>query len=253
MLKKTPLMIALVLAVLFSGLVPGGAKAGPTALVWFVHGISGLDVGQTTMQYPVDVWVEGVGCVLKNFMFMNTAGPFALPSGNFNVLYSPANIANPCSQAAVLSAPLYLIDNGAYTVIAHLSEGGGATVSTTRNIVTRTTNQNGKSRFTFVNAAASGPIDVFARPHLRQSILVANDLANGQSVIFSAKAGKWKYWFTDASSTYVLHGPMLLQTRTANAYFFFLVGSAANGYYTASYSVNTRLIMPSPINWVPLP
>ncbi len=256
MLKKTSLMIALILAVLAGGVFPGGAQAapdGPTALIWLVHGVNGLDMGNTVSQYPLDIWVEGVGCIVKNTMFMNVAGPYRLPSGNFRVRYSVANLANPCSTTPLLETNLYLIDNGAYNIVAHLGAGGGLALSSFRVNLTRTTNNNGKARFNIANTTSLAAIDVFARPYLRKADVIANDLGNGQMLSFLGKSGKWKVWFTDASGVTTLNGPMLLQTRSSYAYFIFLVGSATNGFYTISFSANTRRIIPTDINWQPLP
>ncbi len=241
MSRKVLFMVMLIAIVLISAGTPLPASAGGAARIWLVHGIHGQDVGQAAVQYPLDVWIDGAGCVSRNLVFMGVKGPIAVPPGTLTIKYSPASKASPCSQPAVFTGSISVEGGGAYSVVTYLNGAGAQTVSTYPMDLSRSTRNNGKARYTFVHAAYSGAVDVFKRQKgTTKNVLAVNDLYNGQAASYMDRSGQWKYWFNAADSGAVLHGPMVLNTKTHYAYFIFLVGSANHGHFTASFSVSTK-------------
>jgi hypothetical protein len=243
-MKKTIIYVAVMLAIIISSIGPIQAKAAPdgTALIWLVHGVNGRDKSSDFMQYPVDISIDAVGCVRSNMMFMGTSGPIAIPSGPHTISVSPAN-PSPCSQAAFAGVPFNFEAGQAYSVVFHLDSAGNRVVSVILMDLTHNTSYNGKSRFTVMNAAYSPPVDLFIRlkkTNRTQTTKIANDMYKTQYIVYMGRSGSWKWWFTDASGANYILAPVLWNTQTHYAYFVFLVGSAANGYYTASFSVKTN-------------
>ncbi len=242
MMKKKLVFLAIILTVALAGLVPGAAMAASGSRLWLVHGVNGLDMGSAAMQYPVDIAVDELGCVAPRMMFMRATGGWALSAGWHTVTISPAN-ASPCSQAPIATANLYFDPGVPFTVVFYLNSAGAPTISNLPMDLTHKTSYNGKSRFTVMNAAYSAPVDLFIRlknGNRTQTVKIANDLGSGQSLTYMGRSGSWKWWFTDAASANNILAPVLWKTRTHYAYFIFLVGSPANGYYTASFSINTK-------------
>jgi hypothetical protein len=238
--KKTSLITFLILALLASAIVPQKASAaGPTA-IYIVHGINGVDMGQTAMEYDVDVWISGVGCVRSRLQFLGVIGPFNLASGNYTIAFSPANLALPCSNAPLVSGVFFFDNLRFYTVIMHLNTLGAPVISSYVHDVYHTTNNNGKARITVVHAANAGPVDVYLKPNAKPTVRIAHYLSNGNSSMIKAFAKKMKLWMTWPDSTAVIYGPMYLQTAKFYHYFIYLVGSTTNGLYTTSFSVYTR-------------
>lgn len=236
--QKTILFAALALTLLVAGFAPMTARALPPALIYVVHGINGLDMGQPLMQYPLDVSISGVGCVLSNFMFMRSAGPISVEPGNYTINFSPAS-ATPCSNPAILTRTFFVEYDKVYTVVAHLDAGGAPTASQFWFDVSHTTSDNGKSRFTIVNAAWGPTVDAYAKLKKKPTSVKLSGLTNGGGITFQGKAGNLKLWFTPTGSSSRLYGPMDMKTAKFHHYFIALVGSATNGYYSASFSVNT--------------
>ena len=257
-MKRQIWFVALIIVIVLAALAPATAMAADPAgrprrgrvapgrvapaqtRIWLVHGISGLDMGSAYMQYPLDFKVDGVGCY-PNMMFTRTFGPIKLQQpGTYAVSISAANPGAPCSSAPIAVVPVTLQRGEGFTVVAHLDAAGVRRLTPYWMELGRTTNLNGKSRFNAANTALIGPVDLIIRPQGRRDLVAANDLYNPGMINFNARSGQWKWWFTDSAGTTTLLGPMVLNTKTHFAYFFFLVGSQANGLYTASFSVNTK-------------
>lgn len=246
-MKQTTLYLALVIAILLAVALPGGvlaaAPGGPVppipTRIWLVHGISGLDMGSVYIQNPLDFLIGGVGCY-KSMMFMKTFGPIQVQPGTYTIAVAPAKPSAPCTEAPILTTVVTITAGQNITAVAHLDANGARRISTYGMDLFRTTSLNGKSRFNVANTAFTGPVDMYIRPQGRITERVANDLYNPAMVSYTAWSGKWKWWFSDTTGKILLLGPMQLNTVTHYAYFFFLVGSQANGIYTASFSVNTK-------------
>lgn len=246
-MKQKTLYLALIAAILLAVALPGGALAAepagpippPETRIWLVHGISGVDMGSVYIQNPLDFSISGVGCY-KSMMFMKTFGPIQVQPGTYTIAVAPAKPSAPCTEAPILTTVLTIDAGESFAAIAHLDSNGARRISYYKMDLTRTTSLNGKSRFNVANTAFTGPVDMYIRPQGRPTERVANDLYNPSMVSYTAWSGRWKWWFSDTTGTILLLGPMQLNTVTHYAYYFFLVGSQANGIYTASFSVNTK-------------
>ena len=237
---KTVLFTCLILALVASTFVPQKVNAaGPTA-IYIVHGINGVDKGQPAMEYDVDVWISGVGCVRSRLQFLGVIGPFNLAPGNYTIAFSPANLALPCSNAPLISGVFFFDNLRFYTVIMHLNTLGAPVITPYVHDVYHTTNNNGKARITVVHAANAGPVDVYLKPSAKPTVRIAHYLSNGYASMVKTFAGKMKLWMTGPDSTAVIYGPMYLQTAKFHHYFVYLVGSTTHGLYTTSFSVYTR-------------
>lgn len=238
--KKTILFTIIILALLATGFAPRqDSAAGPT-VIYIVHGINGVDMGQPSMEYYVDVSISGLGCVRSQFQFLGVIGPFNLVPGNYTIAFSPANLALPCSNAPVASRVLFFDNLKFYTVIMHLDTLGTPIVSQYVHDVFHTTNNNGKARLTVIHAANASPVDVYLKPNAKPTIRIAHYLSNGTSTMIKIFAGKMKLWVTAPDSTTSIYGPMYLKTAKFYHYFIYIVGSSTNGLYTTSFSVYTR-------------
>lgn len=97
---------------------PAAAIINPNAgTVTAIHGIPGLSA-------PVDLLVSGTK--LLDFQFGDVEGPLTVPSGSYFIELQ-------LRGTTVLSSTLTVLPGSDYTLIAHLLEGGGTTVTLFRN------------------------------------------------------------------------------------------------------------------------
>jgi len=147
------------LAVVGIALAPAVAVA-QNASVYAVHGIPGQALG-LPQELPVDVSVQGVGCIaaLNGFTFGEIRGPLSLPAGTYVLEVRPANSVAPCANAPVLtSAPVNVMGGRNYSVVAHLTEAGAPAISAYVNDVSRT--EPGKGRVLVHHTAAAPAVDI---------------------------------------------------------------------------------------------
>jgi hypothetical protein len=134
--------------------------AAQNASVYAVHGIPGQALG-LPQELPVDVSVQGVGCIaaLNGFTFGEIRGPLSLPAGTYVLEVRPANSVAPCANAPVLtSGPVNVMGGRSYSVVAHLTEAGAPTISAYGNDVART--EPGKGRVLVHHTAAAPAVDI---------------------------------------------------------------------------------------------
>jgi hypothetical protein len=228
-------MLLLVAIFLAAAAFPVKAAAG-NATVYVVHGINGVDIG-APMTLPVDVYVKGVGCALQGFTFRQVAGPLALPAGTYEVSISLANAATPCGNAPVIGPASATVMAGmSYSLVAHLTAAGAPTLSAFVNDVSRAKHFNG--RLSLAHTAKAPAVDVrIAGLFMPAQIL--QGVSNGQSAALNLRPNFYNIRLNVAGTSTTVFNRWVL-VRPAVATFAFVVGSAQNGLYLASFNVPIR-------------
>lgn len=231
------IVMFIVLAVfLAAAALPAKAAAG-NATVYVVHGINGVDLG-APMALPVDVFVKGVGCALKGFTFRQVAGPLSLPAGTYEVSISLANAANPCGNAPVIGPASATIMAGmSYSLVANLTAAGAPTLSAFVNDVSPR-NKPFSGRLALAHTAKAPAVDVrIAGLFLPSQTL--QGVSNGQSAALNLRANYYNIRLNVAGTSTTVFNRWVL-VRPGIATIAFVVGSAQNGLYLASFNVPIR-------------
>ena len=111
--------------------------------------------------YPgltVDVYVDGERTI-NDFKPGTLAGPLELPGGTYSVAITAAD-ADDDSDPAIGPIDVTVEDNGNYTIVAHLEEGGDPTATAFENDTS--TVDAGLGRLTVRHVAAAPAVDVLA-------------------------------------------------------------------------------------------
>ncbi len=172
----THLMIASAFAMGSSSNEAQAASSGNTGNLKVVHGITGDDLG-LSRHLPVDVEVDGVGCILTHFTFGSKSDWFELPAGAYDIKVRLSD--GKCTGTVAVDAPGVPLQAGEYaTVIAHLTEDNKATATKFTNDLSAS--PSGEGRFVAHHTAAAGAvdIDVFG---FRKSGLSLSGVTNGLS------------------------------------------------------------------------
>lgn len=253
MSRKTWLYAVLIVALLLAAVPTSPATAQAPAILYLMHGISGLDLGEVMMQHPVDISIAGLGCIKSNLMFRGYAGPFVVGPGTYTLSIAPANTAAPCSNAAELTQNLFVETGKPYVILWHLTAAGAPTVSQYAYDLSHKTKDNGKARFSIVNGAFAPSVDFYLRGRKGRAKGAFPDIVNAEKVTFQMKAGKYHFQFHPRGSATPIYGPINLHPVKFHHYFIALVGSPTNGFYTASLSINTYPLNLNPYNPNPWP
>lgn len=208
--------------------VPGAHAQDASVRV--IHGIPGQDVGPSVdPALPVDVLVNDAICLLSGFTFGQISGPYTLPAGTYDVKISLANTLEPCSNAAVVAAPVPVEAGENATIIAHLDEAGMPTAAKFVNDVTPTGDGNG--RLVAHHAAAAPTVDALVSFGFPRQVATVPGLSNGGQAAAELPAGTITVGIAPAGET----RPIFIRTLrlqpglTTVAY---AVGSLANGTFT---------------------
>jgi hypothetical protein len=150
-----------------------------------VHGITGDDLGGTR-DFPVDVEVVGVGCILPNFTFGTISQSFTLPAGSYDIKVRLADGA--CGGQVAIDAPgVPLAAGESATVIAHLTANNQATATKFTNDLSPSPGaKDGRFVAHHTAAAPAVDIDVF---RFRQGGASFNGVTNGQSGATELRSG----------------------------------------------------------------
>lgn len=227
-MSKLMKSLTLCLATLLLG---GTAIAQNTATVYVVHGIPGADLGPGfDPALPVDIEVEGVGCALQGFTFRSIAGPLSLPAGSYNINVKPANSTAPCSEPTLLPASATVAAGSAYSVVAHLLEGGAPAVSAFGIDLSAAP---GSARVIAHHTANAPAVDItLARNGSPRSpsATLAN-VSNGAQASPLFRPGNWQLTIAAAGGSPVVVDAAPLQFRPFKAYLVFAVGSLTNSTF----------------------
>lgn len=238
MLIKRLLIAVLIAALMAAAIPPAAAPAQAPALFYLLNGINGLDIGGVVMQNPMDISIDGVGCVKKSLQFRGYAGPYALPQGVYTVNFAPA-AADPCTNPPAFSRALTLTGGKNFVIMSALRANGLPIVRSYPYNVSHKTSDNGMSRFTLAHGAKTGTVSASLIARKVRLPAVYRTLTPGIGYTFQSRAGGYNLTYTPKGSTRPLFQRVVLNTAKFHHYFIALVGSPTNGFYTASFSVNT--------------
>lgn len=218
---------ALLMSVLALGLTAGATAQDATVRV--IHGIPGQDIGPgVDAALPVDILVNDAICLLSGFTFGEVEGPFTLPEGTYDVKISLANTLDPCSNMAVVAAPVPLEAGENVSIIAHLTEDGMPTAAKFVNDVSPSA--DGTARVIAHHTAAAPAVDInvaFGFP--RQNATIPN-ASNGAQAAAELPAGNLNVGFSPAGMRDVLF-VRTARLRADLTYVAYAVGSLANGTF----------------------
>lgn len=199
------------------------------ASVRVIHGIPGQDIGPgVDPALPVDILVNDAVCLLSGLTFGEVEGPFTLPEGTYDVKVSLANTLDPCSNAAVVAAPVPIEAGENVTIIAHLTEEGLPTAAKFVNDVTPSA--EGTARVIAHHTAAAPAVDInvaFGFP--RQNATIPN-ASNGAQAAAELPVGNLNIGIAPAGMRDVLF-VRTARLRSDLTYVAYAVGSLANGTF----------------------
>ena len=200
-----------------------------TATVRVVHGIPGQDIGPgVDAALPVDILVNDAICLLSGLTFGQIEGPYTLPEGTYDIKVSLANTLDPCSNPAVVAAPVPLEAGENVTIIAHLTEEGMPTASKFVNDVTPSA--EGTARVIAHHTAAAPAVDInvsFGFP--RQNATIPN-ATNGAQAAAELPVGNLNVGFAPAGTRDILF-VRTARLRADLTYVAYAVGSLTNGTF----------------------
>ena len=125
--------------------------AADNAYLYFVHGIPGRDIADNLNPgYPVDILLNGKDCLVRNFTFGNTDGPYTLAAGTYTVAISEANTLAPCSNTPVISSSVTLKPGDETVAVAAISTDQPILVTLPADLGSVVP---GNGRFVFANVA----------------------------------------------------------------------------------------------------
>lgn len=220
-------------AALLAGMVLLAGTAAPlsaqNASVRVVHGIPGADVSPgLDPALPVDVLVNDAICLLDGFTFGSIAGPFTLPEGTYDIKISVANTLAPCSNDAVIAAPVPVAAGENVSIVAHLDEAGGLTATKFVNDVTPM--GDGMARIIAHHLAAAPAVDVGIRGGFPPMTLTVPNVTNGAQAAAPIRAGGLSISIAPAGAKKGIFST-ILRTRPGLSYTVYAVGSLANGTF----------------------
>lgn len=237
-MRKKAVSVATILMVL-ALVVPGVAAAGPRdfesvengdAMVYVIHGIPGDDLGLDPA-LPVDVLVNDAICLLQGFEFGDITPPQSLPPAVYNIKIGLANMADPCSEPAVIEADVEFFADESATVIAHLAEDGTPTATKFVNDVSPTA--RGKARVAVRHTAAAPAVDVDVRRPLKPTpFLVIEDLTNPNEAQTEIRPGEWDVTIYPANDPTPVFGPVTVEFTPFTGFFVYAVGTPSTGTFT---------------------
>jgi len=227
MFSKTVLNYAAAALAAFSLVATAQAQ---DASVRIIHGIPGQDVSPgVDPALPVDILVNDAICLLSGFTFGSISGPYTLPAGTYDVKISLANSLEPCSNSAVVAAPVPVEAGENVSIIAHLNEAGIPTAAKFVNDLTPTGDGNG--RLIAHHTAAAPTVDALVSFGFPRQVATVPGVSNGGQAAAELPAGNISIGIAAAGTT----RPLFIRTirlkpgLTTVAY---AVGSLANGTFT---------------------
>lgn len=226
-MKFAPIRLAAALAaaLVFSAAAP----AQDAASVRIVHGIPGLDVSPgVDPALPVDILVNDAICLQSGFVFGEIAGPYTLPAGTYDVKVSLANTLEPCSNAAVIAAPVPIEAGENATIIAHLTEDGMPTASKFVNDVTPSA--AGTARVIAHHTAAAPAVDINVAFGFPRNTATIPNASNGAQAAAELPVGSINVGFAPAGTRDTLF-VRTVRLRGDLTYVAYAVGSLANGTF----------------------
>lgn len=191
-----------------SGLIAAPAHAAEgDAKVSVLHAVPGL---------TVDVYVDGKR-TLDDFKPGTLAGPLDLPGGTYEVAITAAD-ADDDSDPAIGPVDVTVEDDGNYTIVAHLDEGGDPTATAFGNDTSET--PAGQGRLTVRHVAAAPAVDVLAGGDA-----VIEGLTNPDEKSLELDAGTVEASVAAAGSTDPLIGPADVTVKDATTTIVYAWGS----------------------------
>ncbi len=189
-MRKSSIAAASAGALLVTGFAaPAFADGHDTAELSVLHGVPGL---------TVDVYVNG-DLTLDDFEPGTLAGPLELPADTYTVVIA-ADDSTDDSTPILGPVDLPLEAGMSYTAVAHLDEGGDATVSFFTNDISETA--AGEGRVTVRHTAAAPAVDIWAGGEP-----LFTNLSNPDEVMGDVPADTYEVAVAAAGTDTVVLGP----------------------------------------------
>lgn len=220
-----------------AGLGLGGpilAQPAQAADTYVIHGINGIDLGQSEA-LPVDIAINGA-CAFERVEFGEALGPAELDAGPHQIRVSLAD-EEPCAGPLALSARIDVSIAETAVVVAHLDQQGAPRLSKF------TTNadplDHDDARLTAYHTAAAPKVDLRLRqPGVGGYLAAIKGLGNGSSSFpADVPAGSYELRVSPSTESGAGFNPPLADIPIAldggSAYAIFALGSLANETFTA--------------------
>ncbi len=157
---------------------------------------------------------------LEGFQYETVTDPLDLPAGEYQIEIRAAG--EPADSAPAISGSATVADDTNASIVAHLDESGGPTLSVFVNDTS--TIQAGDARLTVRHTAAAPAVDVLA-----DGSALFTDLANPDELTAAVPAGTYSVAVAAAGTTDPVIGPVDLSLDAGTAYIVYAVGSLDDG------------------------
>lgn len=194
-------------------------EPGP-ARVSVVHGVPGV---------PVDVYVNGA-LTLEDFQPGTVTDPLSLPAGEYEIDVVPAD-GDPAAPVIEGTAVLAAGDDA--TVVAHLTETGGLTLSVFANDLDGL--KPWQSRVVVRHVAAAPAVDVALYRRWRwwsRLVALITGLTNPEEASADVLAGRHRARIRPAGSKQTVFGPVPLTLAPRTVTIVYAIGSLGDGSFT---------------------
>jgi hypothetical protein len=200
--------------------------ASDDAYLYIVQGIPGRYISYNLNPgLPVDILVNGKSCLVRGLTFGNTAGPFTLSAGTYEVQISMANTLAPCTNPAMIDSQVTLTSGTNASAVIAISGGQPAVLQFADNL---SPVKPGNARFVFANSADAPALQatltqLFVK-HPKTLTLTANP---GAEDAVSVPSGNYLVQVVAAGSTTVLASEQVF-VADQSATLTYAAGEAAN-------------------------
>jgi Domain of unknown function (DUF4397) len=226
---KLCIRVVLQLAALALALA-GPSFAAEESYLYIIHDLPGRDVAANLNPgLPIDILINGKSCLVRGLTFGNTSGPLTLAPGEYDVQISLSNTLAPCTNPALITSQVTLVDGGSISAVATISGGQPTLLSFNDNLSPVT---SGNARFVFSNAADAPALQAtLTQLYVKTPKTYTITADQGAEAALIVLAGTYRVDITVPGATTVLTSQQLtLNSQDAN--FSYAGGEALNNSFT---------------------
>ena len=220
---KKQCLVAL-LVVLGSTMIVNFAQAQSTFL-YIANAVPGRSVAGATSTsnpaFPLDFKVGSV-CVTQGLSFGDIRGPLSWPAGVYDISFTPANAASPCTGNSVFSTSVTFAAGTTYIGVLSLNSSNAVT----GNLYTADLSPISVITYGRIEIVNASQDTLSATLTSALNGTAAAGVAPGNILEANAPNGLFTSTITDQSNN-VLVGPINVQIEQRNWYLYVLTGSTA--------------------------
>lgn len=179
------------------------AFAADSAYLYIVHGVPGRDITDNfNPGLPIDVLLNGKDCLSRGLTFGNTAGPWTLSAGTYDVQISLSNTLAPCTNAVLVDSQVTLTPGESVSAVAAISSTQVSMLQFTDNLGPVVP---GNGRFVLANAADASALQAtLTQVGVKKPLTFTVSANPGSQNAIGVPAGEYLVQITAVGSTTVL-------------------------------------------------